>query len=136
MPVSSSWPAQAVLVQSRAQPISGFENPPDGHHTCCKEYQCHPYADGNMHICHAVKSPTKAANKVHHRVEQTERLPNFRQHIDGIESATQKNQRRYYHHRDNLQFFKTICPNTDNEAEQAKRNRYQHQKRQHLERME
>ena len=71
---------------------------------------------GDMHIGNAVEAPAKAADQIHHRIEQGDLLPQWGQHIDRIERAAQECERCDDQHRNYLEFLKIIGPQADNEA--------------------
>src|SRR5690606_41734681 len=56
----------------------------------------------------AIETPAKPADQVHHRIEQRHRLPERRQHVDRVETATEKRQRRHHHQRNDLQFLEAV----------------------------
>src|SRR5581483_6784900 len=121
---------------SAFQPVAGFENPRHGGQADRKKYQGHRQAHADSHVGGSVKAPAKAADQIDDRVEQRHRAPRRRQHVDGIESAAEKRERRDDQHGNELQLLEILRPDADDEAEQAEGHRGQHQKRDHPERME
>ena len=89
----------------------------------------------NADITRVIKGPAKAADQIDDRVEQAHRLPDRRQHTDRIERSAQERQRCDHQQWHDLEFFKSIGPNTDNKSQQRKRNRCQNQETKHRKRM-
>src|SRR3546814_4558573 len=65
-------------------------------------------ADHHVDVGQAVEAPAKGADQVQHRVEQADLLPQQRQHVDRVERAAKKRQRRSEEHTSELQSLMRI----------------------------
>src|SRR5215831_14250427 len=117
------------------EPIACLENPPHSRKANGEECRRHAEADAYADIRNSIEAPAEAADQVNDWVDQCDRLPNWRQNLDGVEAATQEAQRGDDEKRHDLQLLEPIGPNADDEAKQAERHRGQHQERQHRDRM-
>src|SRR2546426_681001 len=84
-----------------------------------------------MHVAAAVETPAKAADEIHDGIEEAERAPRTRQHIDRVERAAEKRERRDYEHRYELELLEAFRPDPDDEAEEAEGRGGEHEKRDH-----
>jgi hypothetical protein len=103
------------------EPISGLEDPSHYHQACRQEHRGHGEAYADTNIGDPVETPAEAADQIDHGIEQCDRLPEGRQHIDGVETAAEKGQRRDDQERHELQLFEIVGPNANDEAEEAER---------------
>src|SRR6266481_2167547 len=117
------------------EPIARLENPPHHREADGEEYRRHAQADAHADVGDAVKAPAEAADQINHRIDESDRLPNRRQHLDGVEAAAKEAQRGDDEERHHLELFEPVRPNTDDETEQAERCRGQQEKPQHPEGM-
>src|SRR5207253_5779492 len=117
------------------EPVSGFEYPRHDRQRYRHEHDRHGEADSDAHVGDAVEAPAEAADQIDHRVEQRDRLPQGRQHIDRIEAASQKGQRSDDQQWYELQLFETVGPDADDEADETERYRREHEKENHPQRM-
>src|ERR1700723_4590748 len=113
---SAVRPAARFLI---LEPIPCLEYPSDQSEANHEKAHRHSQADADADIGGAVKTPAKAADQVHDGIEEAEYAPRRRQHVDGIKSASQKRKRRDDQHRDELQMLESLCPDADDESEQA-----------------
>ena len=120
---SSNCNSQALAFQ----PISRLEYPAQCQHAGEKKHRCHGKTYANVHVGQTVEAPAETADEIDDRIEKRHRLPEWRQHFYRIEAATEECERRYDHQRNELQLFKTISPDADDEAEHAEGNSRQHQ---------
>lgn len=81
---------------SGLQAIAGAEYPPHQAETQREEAGDEGQADFNRDIGATVETPAKAADEIHHRIEQRKLLPGRWQHGDGIKRPAEKSQRRHY----------------------------------------
>ena len=81
------------------------------------------------------EAPAETTNEIQHRIEQRYFLPQWRQHINGVKAAAEKDQWCYYQQGYKLQLFKAVCPHTDDKTKQGKRNTGEYEKSQHPERV-
>src|SRR3546814_6829256 len=72
------------------QPIAGLEYPPHRQQTGAEDTEDHRQADTDADVRDAVEAPAETADQIHHRIEQGDLLPQRRQHLDGIETAADK----------------------------------------------
>src|SRR5258706_2282107 len=117
------------------EPVPGPEDPDHHRQTDNEEQQrcaeAHPYSD----IRGPVEAPAKAADQVHHGVEQAERAPGGREHVDRVERAAEKRERRDHEHRHELKLLEAVRPDAEDEAEQAEGRRGQHHESDHRQRV-
>src|SRR5687767_15090216 len=76
------------------QPVPGPEDPCDNSEKKEEETERHHEAPAYRHVGAAVEAPAKAADEIHDRVKQAEAAPGLRQHVDGVERAAEKGERR------------------------------------------
>src|SRR5699024_1379462 len=88
-------------------------------------------ADVDANIRGAEEAPPEAAHEIEHGIEERDRAPGLRKHVDRIEGAAKENERRDQQHRYELQFLEVIGPDTDDEAEQAEGHGCQYQEEEH-----
>jgi len=56
------------------------------------------------------KSSAKSVDEIDHRIDQRDLAPEGRQHVDRIEGAAEKGQRRHHEERHELQLFEAVGP--------------------------
>src|SRR5690606_18518693 len=117
--------------RSAFQPVAGAKHPVHGSQAQRQEAEGHAQADADRYVGNAVEAPAKAADQVHHRVEQGELLPEGGQHADRVETAAKEGQRGDNQRRYDLQFLPAGCPEADDEAEQAEGDGRQQQEGHH-----
>ncbi len=117
------------------QAVAGAEDPPNEGETQPQERHGQQRADHDVHVRETVEAPSECADEIDDRVEQRDRLPDARQHVDRIERAAEEGQRSDDQHRDHLQLLEVVGPDADHEAEQAEGEGDQHQECQHPDRM-
>src|SRR5687767_7411535 len=127
VPSGAKWPAMSCqlspAITAKPSPLSldapaGLENPPDEDQAGGEEHQRHAEADRDADVGMPEKAPAEARHKIEHRVEQADRLPDRRQHVDRIETAAEKGKRRDDEQRNELQLLEIGGPDADDEAEQ------------------
>src|SRR5690242_4815697 len=69
------------------QPVAGLEDPPHGRETGAEKNRDGRKAHLDIDISDLEEAPAKAADEVNDRVEQGDRLPHRRQHLDRVEAA-------------------------------------------------
>src|SRR5260370_12833041 len=74
--------------RSRLQPIPGAENPSQDRQARRDEQRGEAEARGDADVALAEKAPAKAADEVDNWVEQADRAPELRQHVDPIVKAS------------------------------------------------
>jgi len=79
-----------MIVASVSNLVSSLKNPPYESQADDEKAKRHANTRSDMHIGNAVEAPAKAADQIHHWIEQGDLLPQGRQHIDRIERATQE----------------------------------------------
>ena len=94
----------------RLESVSRLEDPPHRHQAHGQEADRHGQAQADAHVGDPVETPAEAADQVDHRVEQGDRLPERRQHIDRVEAAAEEDQRRDDEERHELQLLEALGP--------------------------
>src|SRR5688572_13863539 len=93
---------------SALQPVAGTEDPV--HDTEAEQEEAkrggETHADGDVR--RPVETPAEAADQVHHRIEQAERAPERRQHVDRVEGAAQERERRDDQHGNELKPLESV----------------------------
>src|SRR5438477_11376008 len=113
------------------EPLAGLEDPGHERQRYRHEHQGHREADRDAHVGDAVEAPAEAADEVDDGVEQGNRLPEWRQHVDRIEAAAEECQRGDDEQRHELQLFESIGPDADDEADEAEGHRRKRQEQDH-----
>src|ERR1043166_2528384 len=117
------------------QPIPGLEDPRDDAEADEEKHERHRKTQADANVGRLMEAPAKAADQINDRVKQAHGAPRRRQHVDRVECAAQKRQRRDDEHRDELELLEAVGPQTDDEAEKAERGRGEHKETDHPERM-
>ena len=60
---------------SISNPVPRLKHPPNKSQADDEKAKGHANTQGNMHIGNAEEAPTKAADQIHHRIEQGDLLP-------------------------------------------------------------
>src|SRR5436305_8804673 len=123
------------LPHSILDAIAGLENPADRTEAEREKQKRHGEADAEMHVGGFKEAPAETADQIDDRIEQRDRLPAVRQHMDRIEGAAEKRQGLNDQQRYDLQLLETIGPDAEDETEQAEAHRGQYEERDHPERM-
>ncbi len=74
----------------RFESIPRFEDPPYRHQANGQEEDRHGQAHADTHVGDIVEAPAEAADQVDDGVEKGDRLPERRQHIDGVETTAEE----------------------------------------------
>ena len=83
------------------QPVAGLEDPPHGGEAQRPGTPASwPRLMPTLDVGDAVEAPAEAADQIDDRIEQRDRLPERRQHVDRIEAAAEEGQRRDDQQRD------------------------------------
>ena len=86
-----------ALCQKRSslglEPVSRLEYPGHNGQRNDQKNHRHAQAQDNADIGQAVKAPAKSADQVDHRIEQSNGLPEWWQHINGVKAAAKKCER-------------------------------------------
>ena len=90
--------------------IAGFEDPPHQAHTKRQEPADHQEAPGDSNVRLLKEAPAKSTDQVDHGVEQRNRLPERREHADGVKAAAKKGERGDHKQRDHLKLLKPVRP--------------------------
>src|ERR1700691_6507983 len=114
VPFESAWP-----LCLRLQAPSGAEDPCQNRQTYGDEQRREPEARADADVALAIEAPAKAADQIDHGIEQADRAPERRQHVDRVERAAEKRERRHHQRRDHGELLEVLGPDPDDEAEQA-----------------
>src|SRR5580692_9384086 len=101
---------------SRLQAPSGVEDPCQNREANGDEQRREPEARADADVPLAIEAPTKAADQIDDGIEQTDRAPERRQHVDRIKGAAEKRERRHHQRRDNGELLEVFRPDANDEA--------------------
>jgi len=91
-----------MLDASVSNLVPSLKHPPYKSQADDKKAKRHANTHADVHIGDAVETPAKAADQIHHWIEQGDLLPQWRQHSDRIERAAQECERGDDQHRNHL----------------------------------
>ena len=84
---------------------------------------------------YTVETPAEAADQVDDGIEKGDRLPERRQHVDGVKTTAEEDQGRDDEQWHELQLLETVGPDAENEAEEAEGHGREHEEREHPQRV-
>lgn len=105
------------------EPPSRAEDPPHRSQAESQKAEDRAKAGADVDVGNAVKAPAKTAYQIDYGIEQSDFLPERRQHADRIEGAAQEGEWSDDHERNHLQFLPVVRPQPDNESEHAEAHR-------------
>src|SRR5919112_3575804 len=119
----------------RFEPVPCLEDPPYGRQAYGQKADRHGQAHADAHVGDPVEAPAEAADQVDDGIEQGGRLPERRQHIDGVETAAEKDQRRHDEERHELELLEAFGPDAQDKAEEAEGRGREHEEGEHPQRV-
>src|SRR6267154_3449175 len=128
------WSRKGLAI-SILESIAGPEDPRHDRERHREECTGHGEAHPHAHVGQAVEAPAESAHEVDHGVEERDRPPEGRKHVDGVEAAAEKGERRDDQERYGLELLETVSPDADDEADEAECHRGQHEEEDHPEGM-
>src|SRR5215212_5884398 len=76
----------------RLKSVPCLEDPPHRRQAYSQKADRHGQAHADAHIGDPVEAPAETADQVDDRVEESGRLPERRQHVDGVEATAEEDQ--------------------------------------------
>src|SRR5574338_174197 len=104
------WPWGAMCLRLLLESIARPEDPPDHGKADEEEGEGRRERRSERHVRGTEEGPAEAVDQIDDRVEQGDRAPRRREHVDRVESAAEEGEGSHNQQRDHLQLLETLRP--------------------------
>src|SRR3712207_85421 len=100
----------SLIERLRFESVPLFEDPPHRHQAYAQEADRHGQAHADTHVGNPIEAPAEATYQVNDGIEKSGRLPERRQHFDGVKATAEEDQGRHDEEWHELQLLEAVSP--------------------------